>query len=223
MTMAVATGGSAGAADRMNRMYRHQRHVYNITRKYYLLGRDRLIGRLNPEPGDCVLEIGCGTGRNLIRIARHYPDARVFGIDISSEMLASANRSIVRHQLSSRVRVATADAAEFNPTMLLGRAQYDRIVISYSLSMIPDWRSVLPLAYSLLQRGGELHIVDFGDFESMPAWFGIGMRRWLARFDVMPCDELECDLTELAWRTRAPLSFERPYKGYAQYAIVRRP
>ena len=34
---------------RMNRMYRRQRHIYNATRRYYLLGRDQMIARLQPE------------------------------------------------------------------------------------------------------------------------------------------------------------------------------
>ena len=51
--------------DRMNRMYRRQRHIYDGTRRYYLLGRDPLIAKLKPEAGANVLEVGCGTGRNL--------------------------------------------------------------------------------------------------------------------------------------------------------------
>jgi len=61
------------AAVRMDRQYRWQRHIYDLTRKPYLLGRDRLVAELLPTPGARVLEIGCGTGRNLIRIARTYP------------------------------------------------------------------------------------------------------------------------------------------------------
>ena len=51
----------------MNRIYRCQHHIYDLTRKYYLLGRDRLLAGLRPHAGDAVLEIGCGTGRNLAR------------------------------------------------------------------------------------------------------------------------------------------------------------
>jgi S-adenosylmethionine-diacylgycerolhomoserine-N-methlytransferase len=58
------------AAELMNRTYRHQRHIYDVTRKYYLFGRDRLIARLDPPAGGRVLEIGCGTARNLIAAAR---------------------------------------------------------------------------------------------------------------------------------------------------------
>ena len=75
----------------MNRMYRRQRHIYDGTRRYYLLGRDRLIAGLQPAAGANVLEIGCGTGRNLVLAAGLYPDARFFGIDVSTEMLTSAH------------------------------------------------------------------------------------------------------------------------------------
>ena len=49
-------------------MYRRQRHVYDLSRKFYLLGRDDAISRLRPAPSDKVLEIACGTGRNLVRL-----------------------------------------------------------------------------------------------------------------------------------------------------------
>ena len=54
------------SAELMDRIYRRQRHLYDFTRKYYLLGRDRLIHRLSPPAGSRVLEIGCGTARNLV-------------------------------------------------------------------------------------------------------------------------------------------------------------
>src|SRR5262245_55102546 len=99
----------------MNRIYRRQRHVYDATRKFYLLGRDRLIARLGAQHGDTVLEIGCGTGRNLILAARRYAGAQFFGIDVSTEMLASAIAAVDHAGLRSCVRVAHADAATFDP------------------------------------------------------------------------------------------------------------
>jgi S-adenosylmethionine-diacylgycerolhomoserine-N-methlytransferase len=218
----VTTVESAVSAIRMDRIYRHQRHIYDFTRKYYLLGRDRLIDRLNPGAADSVLEIGCGTGRNLIRAAHRYPRARFFGIDISAEMLGSATEAIARARLSSRVVVARADATAFDPVLLFGKAQFRRIFISYSLSMIPEWRAVLHLAISMLARGGEMHVVDFGDLNALPSWFGAVLRKWLAQFAVTPCDELELELTALAGHANAAVDFERPYRGYAQYATIRR-
>src|ERR1700688_648640 len=94
------------ATRRMNRMYRRQRHIYDGTRRYYLLGRDQMISGLRPDAGASVLEIGCGTGRNLVLGSRLYPSARIFGIDVSTEMLTSAIAAISRTGLTSRVRVA---------------------------------------------------------------------------------------------------------------------
>jgi S-adenosylmethionine-diacylgycerolhomoserine-N-methlytransferase len=203
----------------MNRIYRRQRHIYDATRKYFLLGRDLLIARLAPEGAACVLEIGCGTGRNLILAAQRYPDARFFGIDVSTEMLTSAIEAIARAGLSSRIHVAHADATAFDPGRLFGKAQFDRVFISYSLSMIPAWRAVLDSAIARLAPGGELHIVDFGGQEGLPRWFRSVLRRWLALFHVTPRDDFEQTLAS-THRLGATFVIERPYRDYAQYARI---
>ena len=212
----------AAAADLMDRIYRRQRHVYDLTRKFYLLGRDRLIERLEPPAGGAVLEIGCGTARNLISAARRYPGARFFGIDISSAMLATAHDEIAREHLSSRIRLARADATDFDTAYLFGVAGFERIFVSYALSMIPDWPAVLAGALERLTPGGELHIVDFGGQERLPRWFRDGLRRWLALFHVTPRDAMETELSLRAVRSGALPVLERPYRGYAQYAVCRR-
>jgi len=211
------------AADQlMDRIYRRQRHVYDFTRKYYLLGRDRLIYRLNPPAGGRVLEIGCGTARNLIMAARAHPDVRFFGIDISAEMLDTARRLVEREGLSTDIRLARADATNFDPAVLFGVPGFSRIFVSCSLSMMPGWQAVLERALDWLMPGGELHVVDFGSQERLPDWFRAGLRQWLKLFHVTPRDALEAELTLLGLRSGALTVFERPYRGYAQYAICRR-
>ena len=49
---------------------------------------------------------------------------------------------------------------------LFGRDGFDRIFISYSLSMIPPWRRTVVAALDALAPGGSLHIVDFGEQEA---------------------------------------------------------
>jgi S-adenosylmethionine-diacylgycerolhomoserine-N-methlytransferase len=208
------------ATRRMNRMYRRQRHIYDGTRRYYLLGRDEMISDLQPKAGASVLEVGCGTGRNLVLAARRYPDARFFGIDVSTEMLTSAISAIARGGLSGRVRVAHGDATALDPARSFGIPQFDHVLISYSLSMIPDWRSVLRAAANHIKPGGRLHVVDFGRQERLPAIARIALRRWLRLFDVAPRDDLEQELSALAERTGAVSAFQRPFRGYAQYGVV---
>ena len=94
-----------GHAALMDGIYRHQRHIYDATRKFYLLGRDHLIDELQPPAGGTVLEVGCGTGRNLAAVAARYPSAQLYGIDISAEMLKSAGRTLHRAGAGSRTRV----------------------------------------------------------------------------------------------------------------------
>jgi S-adenosylmethionine-diacylgycerolhomoserine-N-methlytransferase len=211
---------AAVSADLMDRIYRHQRHIYDWTRKYYLLGRDRLIARLAPPPGVRVLEIGCGTARNLVRAARTYPNVDFFGIDISHEMLDTAGQAIVREKLTAHIRLAQADATRFDPALLFGVPGFSRIFISYSLSMIPGWHAVLDQAAACLLPGGELHIVDFGRQERLPGWFKAALRRWLALFHVHPRDDLEAVLANLSGKSALSCVIERPYAGYAQHAVL---
>jgi S-adenosylmethionine-diacylgycerolhomoserine-N-methlytransferase len=207
------------ARDLMDRLYRHQRHIYDLTRKYYLPGRDRLIERLAPPPGGRVLEVGCGTARNLVRAARAWPEAHFFGIDISAEMLVSARQSVKRSGLGRRIELACADATHFDPAVLFGEPCFSRIVFSYSLSMIPGWQRALDQALAWLAPEGQLHIVDFGGQERLPRWFRVGLRHWLAHFHVSPRDNLEGELARLAGTIER---LERPHGGYAQYAIFSR-
>jgi S-adenosylmethionine-diacylgycerolhomoserine-N-methlytransferase len=211
---------ASAATELMDRIYRRQRYVYDATRKWFLLGRDHLLEKLLPGESDTILEIGCGTGRNLIVAARLYPNAHFFGIDVSTEMLTSARRSIACAGLSSRVHVAHADATCFDPRLLFGMRQFDRIMISYSLSMIPAWRDVLDRAVPLLASGGRLHIVDFGRMEGLPRWFTFALKAWLAHFCVTPRDALTLEMARLADCTGAMLLITHPYRGYAQYAVL---
>ena len=188
-----------------------------------MLGRDRLLDDLQPEPDQVVLEVGCGTGRNLIQAARRYPEARFYGFDISNEMLITARSSIERAGLSGRITLAQGDATSFDMKELFGVEAADRIFISYALSMIPPWRDAIPEAVKALAPQGRLHIVDFGQQSGLPAWYKSVHFAWLRKFSVHPSAELEQVLREIADSKGVRLSFRRLYRGYADYAVLTRP
>ena len=207
----------------MDSIYRHQRHIYDRTRRYYLLGRNDLIAALKPPSGGSVLEIGSGTARNLILTAKRYPDAELFGIDISAEMLKSADAMIARHGLADRITLAQADATRFEPSDLFGVTGFDRVFFSYSLSMIPGWETALRQAMQVVAPGGELHLVDFGQQTALPGWFGKGLRAWLARFHVTPRESLDTAMAAIAAEHHAELSFSTLYRDYARIGCIRLP
>jgi S-adenosylmethionine-diacylgycerolhomoserine-N-methlytransferase len=211
------------AAALMDRMYRRQRHIYDLSRKFYLLGRDEAIASLRPAPGDKVLEIACGTGRNLVKLARTYPEAQLFGLDVSREMLATASASTARAGLASRIALAQADATAFDPKALFGAPSFERVMISYALSMIPPWREALVHALDVLAPGGALEIVDFGDCAGLPRPFKVGLRRWLAMFEVTPRDDFSDALRALAAERGMTCKIDSWFRGYAILAVARRP
>src|SRR5271154_5799792 len=100
--------------EEMDEMYRWTRYVYDFTRKYYLLGRDRLLREMALQPGDRVLEIGCGTARNLIRLARLQPEVRCYGLDVSNEMLATAAVKVKARRLQDRVTLTHCFAEQLD-------------------------------------------------------------------------------------------------------------
>lgn len=202
----------------MDGVYRHQRHFYDLTRKYYLLGRDLLIRELRPPSGGTVLELGCGTGRNLIAAARRYPEVSFYGLDISRQMLETAEKNIAKAGLSNRIRLIEGDASSASATEGLGVPAFDRVFYSYTLSMIPVWREALAAGLARLKEDGRIHVVDFGQQAGLPGWFRNVLFAWLRSFHVSPRADLRAELQGLADETGADLKFRHLYRGYADYA-----
>ena len=219
------TGSDTSVVHRkMDDMYRLQRHIYDLSRAYYLLGRDQLIAELDLAPGETVCEIGCGTGRNLVLMARRYPQARLMGLDASTEMLRSARTKVERAGLADRLPLVHGFAERFDPAAAFGLSEpLDRIVFSYSLSMIPPWRESIEHALRSLKPGGRVHIVDFGDQAGLPGWFRRMLFWWLDLFGVHVRPELIGYLRELKASGRAEVDIRPIFRGYAFRADLRRP
>lgn len=210
-------------ADTMDRIYRWQRHIYDPTRKYYLIGRDTLIDGLDASPGKTVLEFGCGTGRNLIAAAGRHQAARFFGVDISAQMLASARASTSRAGIEDRIKTALGDASSFNAARRFGEDGFDRVMLPYCLSMIPDWQGAIDNAISQTAPGGSIHIVDFGHMGRWPWLPRRAMRIWLSQFKVEPRRDLVGVTERLGAKAGFSASSQCLLGGYAWEIVLRRP
>jgi S-adenosylmethionine-diacylgycerolhomoserine-N-methlytransferase len=204
---------------RMDTMYRYQRYFYDATRKFYLLGRDRLIDKMQISAGQTVAEIGCGTGRNLEILARKNPSARFFGLDASSEMLETASNKL---QGFENIKLATALADTFDLRTLGLDRPLDAVFFSYSISMIPVWRESIENAIANLRPGGTLFIVDFYDQRDLPRWFQYLLRAWLRRFHVQSWNDLIPFLFKLEADGRGSLEIESVGRRYAFIATFRK-
>ncbi len=169
----------------MDGMYRYQRHIYDMTRKYYLLGRDQTIRNLDVPAGGTLLEVGCGTGRNLalahrVLSARHSSTASIF----RQEMLISARKTFETKATRPDFRVA--DATAFTPREF-GVDGFDRILISYALSMIPDWECAIDAALAALnprRRAAHRRFRPAGRPAGLVC--ASAARSWLRKFHVSP-------------------------------------
>jgi len=217
------------AAERMDRMYRWTRHVYDATRRYYLLGRDRMLRDLADDLAHAsgttptVLEVGCGTARNLRRLAELAPAARLYGLDASDEMLDTARHSLDRSGLPT-VTLGQGLAEELDPPAMLGTSgPFDAVFFSYVLSMIPMWEAAVDAALNQVRPGGTLTIVDFWDQGDLPGWFRTLLQSWLSLFGVHHRPALLAYLRTLDDQGRVDLTLEPVAYRYAYTARLRVP
>ena len=149
--------GSPFGLEALDRFYAFHAGIYDWTRPFLLFGREAAGRALRAGPGHLVLDVGCGTGWNLPRLARR--GATVVGIEPSAAMRRRAAERIRRRGLDSAVALdprAYGTHAEYE-------GQAHRILFSYSLSMIPPFGDVLERARRDLVPGGRLVVVDFLD------------------------------------------------------------
>ena len=203
------------AFENMDRMYRLQRYFYDATRKYYLLGRDQLLNQMDIQPGQRVLEAGCGTARNLIILARRHPKAHLYGLDASAAMLETAQAKIDKSGTNNiTLKTALADDFSFDKTFGLSEP-FDKIFFSYSISMIPTWRESIDNALKNLKPGGTLYIVDFYDQKDLPAAFRRFLKWWLKKFHVQFWGDLLPYLSSLAEAGQVALSVRPIFRRYS--------
>jgi ubiquinone/menaquinone biosynthesis C-methylase UbiE len=117
--------------------------------------RKRAVSRLELKPGDSVLEVGCGTGRNLAPLVQSVgTEGQVYGVDLSEGMLAEARKLRARAEWRN-VKLIRSDAASYTMPM-----EVSGVIFSLSYAVIPHHREALQHAWAQLSPGGYLVIMD---------------------------------------------------------------
>jgi S-adenosylmethionine-diacylgycerolhomoserine-N-methlytransferase len=141
----------------MSRYYAWHSRIYDATRWAFLFDRDAILEDLQLERGQKVIEIGCGTGRNLAGLHRRLgSEGQILAVDCAAPMLARSATRIQKQELNN-VRLIGVEYGR--SPILAGRT--DVVLMSYSLSMIPTWERVLECALHELKPGGRIGVVDF--------------------------------------------------------------
>ena len=169
-----ARGQPAGGdhAARLQAFYAPQAARYDAFRERLLHGRRELIAELAPARGAHPVELGAGTGRNLGFLGDRVFDLRVSLVDLCPSLVAVARERVAG---LPGVHVYEADATRWQPDRPV-----DHVLLSYALTMMPDWEGVLDNACRMLRRGGTLAVVDFYVSAAQPA-AGRVRHGWLMR------------------------------------------
>jgi ubiquinone/menaquinone biosynthesis C-methylase UbiE len=101
-------------------------------------------------PGQCLLDLSCGTGIDALFLAQL--GFRVVGIDISARMIEQLEMKAKRLNLSDRVQAYVRDITDLHPW---SPPPFDGIISAFAgLSTLPDLTDVASDAHRLLKPGG---------------------------------------------------------------------
>jgi len=118
----------------------------------------RLLARLEPKPGERILELGCGHGRTLRRVAERTAPGLAAGVDPSSVMRHVARRHLRRALAAGHARVDDGDAADIP----YESETFDKAFSMHTIYFWPDLGSGLRELRRVLREGGEL-LLGFHD------------------------------------------------------------
>ena len=139
--------------DRISGIYEY------LTRAFERKLAEMALDRLSVEDGVTVLEIGFGSGYCLQRIARSVGEGgRVYGIDISSGMIAVTRRKLDNAGLKGRVHLMQGDAEN----LPYSDSAFNAVFMSYTLELFdtPEIPRVLEEVQRVLRPGGRLAVAS---------------------------------------------------------------
>ena len=187
--------------------YKLHSRIYDVTRWSFLFGRTAIVNQLAAQTTpQHILEVGCGTGKNLALLANRFPNAQITGVDVSADMLSVARRKLSR--LENRITLQNQPY----PPPQSNRKKYDLVLFAYALSMFnPGWDTAIAAAIDDLNEGGTLAVVDFHT-TSVAAF-----RRWMRVNHV----RMEGHLLPLlkAHTDNPSVQIRRAYAGLWEYVL----
>ena len=159
--------------EKLELYYRFHSKIYDATRWSFLFGRDGII-RIAARYADPknILEIGCGTGKNLLALHKAFPNAKITGVDLSTDMLDIAAKKSDQAPECISLRCERYCA----PLSSGAEDKFDLILFSYSLSMInPGYENVIACAAQDISDSGFIAVVDFNHspIKLFRAWMGV--------------------------------------------------
>ena len=117
--------------------------------------RGRAIRKLDLRQGDTVLEVGCGTGRNLPYLQDAVgSNGHIFGVDVSERMLARS-QALCERTGWKNVTLVRTDALDYHAPRML-----DAVLFGLSYAVMQNGKRILNHAWSQLRAGGCAVIVD---------------------------------------------------------------
>lgn len=151
--------------------YRLHSKIYDATRWTFLFGRTAILREVAAlTMPRHILEVGCGTGKNVAHLCRLFPAATVTGVDLSETMLEVAVRKTAC--FGDRVKLSHRP---YGPGFTADTA-YDLVLFSYALTMFnPGFEEAIATAHGHLAVGGHIAVVDFHDtrFPLFERWMGV--------------------------------------------------
>ena len=134
--------------------YRMHAGIYDLTRWSFLWGREALVRRVAAcHSPTRILEVGCGTGKNLGHLGRLFPQAQLWGLDLSADMLGVAGKKL--RDLAHRLNLVQASYDR----PVAEEPFFDLVVFSYALSMFnPGWEEAVEAAGQDLIPGGAMAV-----------------------------------------------------------------
>jgi S-adenosylmethionine-diacylgycerolhomoserine-N-methlytransferase len=144
-------------AARLEDYYRGQADAYDGFRQHLLHGRPELLRVLPIPEGARLVEFGAGTGWNIEALGPARQRCRsIVLVDLCPSLLRIAAERVQRHGWDN-VTLVRADATTYEPD----DGPVDVVLVSYALTMIPDWFTAIDQARKILRPGGVIGVTDF--------------------------------------------------------------